>query len=70
MKDSSIILNDIDPVVFYGVNNSHLQILKSLFPKVRIIARNNVITLLGNIEDVTFLERFINNLINFIKKIQ
>ena len=68
MKDSSIILNDIDPVVFYGVNNSHLQILKSLFPKVRIIARNNVITLLGNIEDVTFLERFINNLINFIKK--
>lgn len=68
MKDSSIILNDIDPVIFYGVNNSHLQILKSLFPKVRIIARNNVITLLGNIEDVTFLERFINNLINFIKK--
>ncbi len=50
MIDKTIILEDIDPVTFYGVGNSHLQMLKSLFPKLRITARDNVIKLLGDDE--------------------
>lgn len=36
MIEKHIVLEDIDPVTFYGVNNGHLQMIKSLYPKTRI----------------------------------
>jgi len=51
-----IILDDIDPVAFYGVGNSHLQMLKSLFPKLRIVARDNVVRVLGDEEEIGVFE--------------
>lgn len=54
--EKHIILEDIDPVAFYGVNNGHLQIIKSLFPKMRIVARDNVIRLLGDEEEMAKIE--------------
>ena len=48
--EKHIILEDIDPASFYGVGNSHLLMLKSLFPKLRITARDNVIRVLGDEE--------------------
>ena len=41
--------------MFYGVNNSHLQLVKSLYPKLRILARDNVVKVLGDDEE---LQRF------------
>ena len=52
MIERHIILEDIDPVVFYGVGNGHLQIIKSLYPKLRIVARDNVIRVLGDEEEM------------------
>jgi len=49
-------LEDIDPVIFYGVNNAHLQMIKSLFPKLRIVARDNVIKILGDEEEMAKIE--------------
>lgn len=46
-------MEDIDPVAFYGVGNSHLQMIKSLFPKLRIVARDNVVRVLGEDNDIT-----------------
>ena len=43
-----IILEDIDPVVFYGVGNAHLQMIKALYPKLRIVARDNVLRVIGD----------------------
>ena len=57
--EKHIVLEDIDPVVFYGVNNIHLQMVKSLFPKLRIVARGNVLKVLGD-DDET--ERFEDNI--------
>ena len=53
MIEKHIILEDIDPVAFYGVGNSHLQMIKSLFPKLRIVARDNVVRGLGDDRDIT-----------------
>ena len=61
MIEKHIVL-DIDPVVFYGVGNAHLQIIKSLFPKVRIVARDNVIRILGDEEQMAKLEEDIENM--------
>ena len=56
MIEKHIVLEDIDPVMFYGVSNAHLQIIKSLFPKLRITARDNVIRVLGDEEEMARFE--------------
>lgn len=48
LTEKHIILEDIDPVALYGANNSHMQIIKALYPKLRIAARDNVIRVLGD----------------------
>lgn len=49
-------------MVFYGVNNSHLQMIRSLFPKLRIVARNNVIRVLGDEEEMASFEEKIEKM--------
>lgn len=63
MIEHHIILEDIDPVSFYGVNNVHMQMLKKLFPKLRIVARDNIIKVMGDDDE---LERFCN-VINLLR---
>lgn len=48
MIEKHIVLDDVDLRTFYGVNNIHLQMLKSLYPKLRIMARGNIIKVLGD----------------------
>ncbi len=56
MTEKHIVLEDIDPVVFYGVANSHLQMLRALYPKLRIVARDNVMRVLGDEEQMASFE--------------
>ena len=56
MTEKHIVLEDIDPVVFYGVGNSHLQMLKALYPKLRIVARDNVIRIIGDEQQMAAFE--------------
>lgn len=56
MIEKHIIIEDVDPVMFYGVDNAHLQMLKSLFPKLRINARGDVIRILGDEEEMSQFE--------------
>ena len=62
MIEKHIILEDVDPVMFYGANNAHLQMLKSLYPKLRINARGNVIRLLGDEEEMCAIEENIEKM--------
>ena len=39
-------------MVFYGVGNAHMQMLKALFPKLRIVARGNVLRIIGDEEQM------------------
>ena len=65
MIEQIIILEHIDPVVFFGINNSNIQLLKTLFPKLRIVARGNAIKVIGNVEDVPLFEEKIRELEKF-----
>ncbi|MFA6812138.1 MAG: PhoH family protein, partial [Bacteroidaceae bacterium] len=56
MIEKLIVLEDIDPVIFYGVNNTNIQLIKALFPKLRIVARGNVIKVLGDEEEMCLFE--------------
>lgn len=52
MIEKVFILEEVDPVVFYGVGNANMRMIKSLFPKLRILARDNVIKTMGSQEDI------------------
>ena len=56
MIERHIVLEGIDPASFYGANNVHLQMLKKLHPKLRIVARDNIIKIMGDEDE---LERFV-----------
>ena len=48
MIERIYILESVDPVIFYGVNNVNMQLIKTLFPKLRIVARGNVMKVIGD----------------------
>lgn len=51
MIERIYILETVDPIVFYGVNNSNMQLIKTLFPKLRVVARGNVMKVIGEEEE-------------------
>ena len=51
MIERIYILESVDPATFYGVNNGHLELIKNLFPKVRIVARGNIMKVIGDEAD-------------------
>ena len=58
MIERVYILEGVDLVAFYGVNNVHIQLLKTLFPKLRIVARGNVIKVIGDEDELeVFLKK-------------
>lgn len=68
MIEKHIVLEDIDPVILYGVNNTHLQIIKALYPKLRIVARDNVLRVLGDEEQMANFEENIEKIRRHVLK--
>jgi phosphate starvation-inducible PhoH-like protein len=62
MIERIYILESVDPVAFYGVNNVHLQLIKTLFPKLRIVARGNVMKIIGDEEELDVFVRKIREI--------
>ena len=62
MIEKHIVIEDIDPVVLYGVNNANLQLVKALYPKLRIAARGNVIHVMGDELQMSAFEENIEKL--------
>ena len=62
MKEQTIILNDVSPVLFYGVKNCNLQMLRSLYPKVRIVGRDNIVKLYGDNEHLGIVSNVISTM--------
>ena len=56
MIEKHIVLEDIDPVIFYGVNNVNMKMIQALYPKLKIVARGNVIKVLGDEEEMCAFE--------------
>ncbi|MBR1791805.1 MAG: PhoH family protein [Bacteroidaceae bacterium] len=62
MTEKHLILEEADPVIFYGVNNANMQMIKALYPKLRIVARGNVIKVMGDEEELCAFEESIERL--------
>ena len=68
MIEKHIVLEDIDPVILYGAGNTHLQMIRALFPKLRIVARDNVIRVLGDEEQMCAFEENIETIRRHVLK--
>lgn len=68
MIERIIIIENVDPVNFYGVNNSNMQLIKNLFPKLRIAARGNVMKVIGDDEETAVFEKRIKELESYCAK--
>lgn len=68
MIEKHILIEDIDPVLLYGVGNANMQMLKALYPKLRIVARGNVIHVMGDELEMCAFEENIGKLQRHIAK--
>lgn len=68
MIEKHILIEDIDPLLLYGVNNINMQMLKALYPKLRIVARGNVIHVMGDELEMCAFEEIVLKLQKHISK--
>ncbi|MDE6218551.1 MAG: PhoH family protein [Muribaculaceae bacterium] len=68
MNERTIILNSIDPVTFYGVNNCNISLIRNLFPKLRMAARGNVIKVIGEESETADFEQKIKAIEEYASK--
>ena len=57
MHEKTIEVSGINPVELFGVNNANLKHIKSFFPKLKVVARGNIITIVGDEEVMEEFER-------------
>ncbi|MCH5318308.1 MAG: PhoH family protein [Paramuribaculum sp.] len=62
MIERIVILENVDPLTFYGVNNNNMQLIRNLFPKLRMAARGSVIKVIGDEKDTADFEKKIHEL--------
>ena len=62
MTEKHLILEEADPAIFYGINNANMQTLKALYPKLRIVARGNIIKVMGDEEELAAFDEIIQRL--------
>ena len=62
MIERIVIIDSVDPLCFYGVNNANMQLIKNLYPKLRISARGSVIRVIGEETETADFEAKIKEL--------
>jgi phosphate starvation-inducible protein PhoH and related proteins len=56
VSEKIIQLESINPVEFYGINDNKLEMLKKAFPKLKIIARGDVMKVVGDESEIQSFE--------------
>ncbi|MDY0254821.1 MAG: PhoH family protein [Tenuifilaceae bacterium] len=68
MNERLILIEGIDPLALFGVNNSNFNLITSHFPKLKIIARGDELKVLGEEREIQILEDKINKIIDFSRR--
>jgi phosphate starvation-inducible PhoH-like protein len=65
MAEKIILIENADPVVFYGSNNANIHLIKDLFPKLKIVARGNAVKAIGEESEILYFEDVMRALENY-----
>lgn len=68
MIERIVIIDSVDPVSFYGINNCNMQLIRNLFPKLRMAARGQIIKVIGDEQETSEFEKKIKELEKYCAK--
>lgn len=68
MTEIAINLENINPVDFFGVNNTNLTLLKKAFPALKIASRGNKMKIAGNPKDIQQLQETVDAMMHLVEK--
>ena len=63
-----ILINNTNPVDFFGVNNSNLKHMKAFFPKLKITSRGNTLSITGDDEVIDVFEKKIDLILKHLNQ--
>jgi len=68
LSEKVIEISGVNPVELYGVNESKLSVIRSYFPKLKLIARGDVLKAIGEDNEITLFEKKIGLLMQHLLK--
>ena len=68
MSEKDLQLESVNPVEIYGVKDENLELLRNIFPKLKIIARGENIKIVGEEEEIILFEEKFNLILNHFDK--
>ena len=68
MIERIVIIDNVDPVAFYGVNNANMHLIRNLYPKLRLTARGSVIKVIGEDSETESFEKAMHELEEYCAK--
>ncbi|NLH55909.1 MAG: phosphate starvation-inducible protein PhoH, partial [Rikenellaceae bacterium] len=68
MNERIILVEGIDPLALFGVNNTRFNLITNYFPKLKIIARGDEIKVIGPDEEILLFENKVNLIIDFYRR--
>ena len=70
MSEKSIDLEGINPIDIYGPNNNTLSYIIDFFPKIKCVARGNILKLIGDDQSIQEFEKKFKIMLNHFRKYQ
>jgi len=68
LSERVIEIGGVNPVELYGVNESKLSVIKRYFPKLKVVARGDILKAIGEIDEINLFEEKISLLIQHLLK--
>jgi phosphate starvation-inducible protein PhoH and related proteins len=68
LNEIKLILETTDQIQFWGANNEHYELIKSAFPKLKIVARGNEVKALGDEAELKNFEQKLTQLVAHLDK--
>jgi phosphate starvation-inducible PhoH-like protein len=68
MNERLILIEGVDPLSLFGVNNSKFNIITNHFPKLKVVARGDEIKVIGEEQEINSFESKINLIIDFYRR--
>ncbi|NND73297.1 MAG: PhoH family protein [Rhodothermales bacterium] len=68
MVNKTIVIDDAEPLLLYGLDDSYLKKIEAGFPGTQIVARGNTIRLEGASSEVDQIERIVEELVSVLDR--
>jgi phosphate starvation-inducible PhoH-like protein len=68
LTEKEIILPDIEPIEFFGPTNNKFKFIQSRFPKLKVVARGNVVRVIGDDDEIDRFELKLEQIFAHIEK--